>query len=254
MNIWTERSIELARNTDYLDQLMSIYPIPHEMNRPINHQMKTRITQAFESRNLEDLIRILIEQEKFPILDPYIGSLREDESAVNRNPQTIQRISRILYTIGLERIIAGIEEPPQANRQLGQMFSNWLITLQIPFLDSEEFLESNELCLLLGSDTVLKNFANQELGCNLQKKPDFVCKKEVYLVGEAKFISSHGGNQDKSFREVLNFVAVQHGNAHRVGVLDGVVWFSTSGLYSTVRNVDYPLMSALLFNEYLRSL
>ena len=254
MNIWTRKSLEIARSTNYLDQLSSVYPIPHELNRPIDNQARTQISDAFTNRNHGELIRLLITQKKFPILDPYLGSLREDDSAIERNPDTIQRIARILYTIGLDKIIEGIEEPPQANRQLGQLFSRWLHTLPFPFLDGDTFMQSSEICFHNGAEQILRNFANDHLGMNIEKSPDLLAKSSHFVIGEAKFLTSHGGNQDKSFREVMGFVSETNGNAIRIGILDGVVWFCDSGLFSQIQQVDYPVMTALLLPEYLQSL
>ncbi|MGQ9494187.1 MAG: hypothetical protein ACUVR2_10565, partial [Anaerolineae bacterium] len=52
------------------------------------------------------------------------------------------------------------------------------------------------------------------------------------IVGEAKFITTSGGNQDKSFREVMHFLQSGKDRVIRVGLLDGVVWFVDTGLYA----------------------
>ena len=76
-----------------------------------------------------------------------------------------------------------------------------------------------------------------------------------YVVGEAKFITTKGGNQDKSFREVLeSFLQSEEGTAVRIGVLDGVVWLERGGMYGTIRTVENNILSALVLQEFLESL
>lgn len=72
-------------------------------------------------------------------------------------------------------------------------------------------------------------------------------------MGEAKFITTGGGNQDKSFREVMRFLHDEKGEAIRVGLLDGVVWLMETGLYGTIRNIEKPAMTALLLNDFLQA-
>ncbi|MGB9588936.1 MAG: restriction endonuclease, partial [Armatimonadota bacterium] len=201
MNEWTQQSIELARHGNYLDQLSQIYAIPHELRRPINQEIRRQISELFEKRDKAGLIQFLLRLKKFPFQDPYIGSLRAYEDAIARNPQTVERITRILYTMGLDKLIEGLEEPPQPNRQLGTLFKKWLRALGHPVLPEEDFVRVDGIAFLQGSNGELKSFCNRVLYCQLEKRPDFVAKtRQGYIVGEAKFITTGGGNQDKSFR------------------------------------------------------
>ncbi len=254
MNEWIRRSIELAKQRDYLDRLSQIYAIPHELRRPIDRETRHQILKLFESRDAVGLIRLLMGLKKFPFQDPYIGSLRVDEGAITRNPQTVERIARILYTMGPDKIIEGLEEPPQPNRQLGALFKRWLRTSQYPFFSEEDFVGADGISFLRGSNGKLKEFADRILRCQLEKRPDFVAKTpRGYIVGEAKFITTGGGNQDKSFREVVRFLHEEKGEAIRVGLLDGVVWLTDTGLYATIREVEHPAMTALLLNDFLQA-
>lgn len=136
--------------------------------------------------------------------------------------------------MGPDKIIEGLEEPPQPNRQLGALFRKWLRTLGYPFLPEEDFVRADRISFLRGSNGELKKFADRVLHCQLEKRPDFVAKTpRGYVIGEAKFISTGGGNQDKSFREVMRFLHSEQGEAIRVGLLDGVVWLYG---YGTLRH------------------
>lgn len=255
MNPWIQRSLEIAQRQDYLDQLSEIYAIPHELRRPIDSQNRREIEKLFHSRDWAGLIRLLLRLQKFPYQEPFLGCLRADQTAIERNPRTVQRVSRILLTMGTEGIIEGVEEPPQANRQLGSLFKRWLRTLPYPHLTESDFGRSPEVAILSGSNGKLMKFANTELGCALGKRPDLVAKTPGgYVVAEAKFITTPGGNQDKSFREVIQFIRTNRGNAIRIGVLDGVVWLERGGLYGTIRETEENALSALLLRRFLESL
>jgi hypothetical protein len=157
--------------------------------------------------------------------------------------------------MGLERVIDGIEQPKQPNRQLGALFKRWLGSMDYPRRPWEEFEKSEEITFLTGGNGLLKQFADSVLGCQLKKRPDLVAKTpKCYVVAEAKFITTGGGNQDKSFREVLEFIHDRKGDAARVGILDGVVWLQKSGLYASIRSEENVALSALLLRKFLESL
>ncbi len=256
MNAWIEKSIELARQKNYLDRLWTIYKFDYKLRRPIEQQIKEQIFEEFDKRDKKRLLRLLLNQQKFPFLDPFVGSLREFSAAIDKNPRTADRLWEILYNMGKEAIINGIEEPAQANRLLGPLFKNWLRSLQIPMVGKQEFVNTKGLAFLRGSEAYLQNFANGDLQCELEKKPDFLAKASFkYIIGEAKFLTTPGGNQDKSFREVISFVNDPKGNALRIGIMDGVLWFKDTGLYgTTLRKIEKPVMSALLLEEFLENL
>ena len=104
MNIWTEKSIELANQRDYLDQLFKVYPMANNLKRELSESNLSQINLAFNEKDNEKLIRLLLEQELFPVKDSYVAYLRRDKSAINRNPRTIDRLAGMVYEMGIEVI------------------------------------------------------------------------------------------------------------------------------------------------------
>ena len=104
MNIWTEKSIELANQRDYLDQLFKVYPMANNLKRELSESNLSQINLAFNEKDNEKLIRLLLEQELFPVKDSYVAYLRRDKSAINRNPRTIDSLSGMVYEMGIEVI------------------------------------------------------------------------------------------------------------------------------------------------------
>ena len=62
MNIWTEKSIELANQRDYLDQLFKVYPMANNLKRELSESNLSQINLAFNEKDNEKLIRLLLEQ------------------------------------------------------------------------------------------------------------------------------------------------------------------------------------------------
>lgn len=97
---------------------------------------------------------------------------------------------------------------------------------------------------------------------NLAKRPDLVAKvNSTYVIGEAKWIGSPGGNQNKQVVEVINLCRNQRGNVIRVGIIDGFPWavYKTNGQIINdkscvmVQECEYDIVSALLLKEYLKT-
>ena len=105
MNIWTKKSIELANQRDYLDLLYRIYPISENARREMSDNIKSDLRNAFDNHNDEKLLKTLIEQTNskqivFPIKDSYVAYLKHDNSAINRNPNTVNRITGLVKQFG----------------------------------------------------------------------------------------------------------------------------------------------------------
>ena len=62
MNIWTQKSIELANQRNYLDLLYRVYPISENARREISDSIKADLRDSFDNRNDEKLLKTLIEQ------------------------------------------------------------------------------------------------------------------------------------------------------------------------------------------------
>lgn len=149
-------------------------------------------------------------------------------------------------------MIASLEEPKEFNRQIGTLFKKWLPKLGYPFLSPQDFEGVQEIAFLQGSARTLQSFANEKLGCRLQKAPDFVAKvRKGYLVGEAKFLTDHGGHQNAQLEDALRFLEQSEGTAERIAVLAGVVWIqSNTKMYHRVCELEKAAMSALLLQEF----
>ena len=254
MNEWIRRSIQIAEERDYLDQLSRIYRVQLNPPRPVDPELIRRITEFHERRQFRELIELLIDHGKFPYREPFLGFLKADRGAMDRNPETIRRISGVLQQMQPIRIIEGIEEAPEPDRQFGGHFRQWVGMLPYSRLAAEEFLHANTVCVLDGGDATLLNFANDHLNCGLEKGPDLLAKtSNGYVVAEAKFITDTGGNQGKSLREILDFIRAERGDALRVGIVDGVIWVKRRGKFAVLRNVEQIAMTALLLEEFLRN-
>ena len=100
----------------------------------------------------------------------------------------------------------------------------------------------------------LRQFANMQ-GCGLQKQPDFVVKvNDRYVVGEAKFIGTEGGNQNRAFDDALKLASSSFKKVATVAVLDGIVWIPDSGqMAKRLCNFGGNALTALLLDDFLAS-
>ena len=103
---------------------------------------------------------------------------------------------------------------------------------------------------------------NEVLNQNLAKRPDLVAKvNNTYIIGEAKWVGSPGGNQNKQVVEVLNLCRDQRGDVIRIGIIDGFPWATKNNVDNIindktvvqVQESEYDIISALLLDDYLRS-
>lgn len=255
MNEWIQKSINLANSKGYLDKLFKIYPIELGDIRDIPDDIKNKIQKAFREKNKIDLIKELLKLPKFPIDDPYIASLRRHPSLLSKNPGTIERISKKLFSLGIDTVLELAGKPKSPSRQLGHSFKRWLRTLGFPFLGENEFEEYSAISFLEGSDKKLKKFANDELGVkNLKKGIDFILKiKNKFILGEAKFLTDYGGTQNNQFRDAISVAKIKKDNIIGVAVIDGIVWFKSNAyMHRTIKSLDGIALSALLLEEFIK--
>lgn len=260
MNKWVKNSFELVNSHGYLDKLTSVYPVNSIENREVSEQEKERIHKAFSSNNSKELISVLLDFKKFPVDDPYVGFLRRDRKALDKNPKTIKRIGDRLFSLGYEGIVSGVGKPKSPSRQMGQMFTNWLSNLDYPILPKEDFLDYKETAILRGGDELLMQFAKNNIGYRRKKGLDLVLKtNKNFVLGEAKLITTKGGTQDKSFREAIGFAKSKNKNAINVAILDGVIWLPSNNkknLYNSLLDLteDQIVLSSLLLKDFIKSL
>ncbi|MBA3632552.1 MAG: restriction endonuclease [Acidobacteria bacterium] len=263
MNYWTQLSIEYANQKSYLDDLFQVYPLTPELSRKVDDAKWKQVELAFNQEDNEELFKAVLALDLFPIKDSYVGFFRQDKSAIERNPNTVARICGMLRQMGLDKILERSSQPKETNQQMGQLFRNWLKkgTLGVFPVNLKEFSAANENAILDGGDKVLKDFAKEHLGYSRNKGLDFVARfNGKYVIGEAKFVSSEGGNQNKSFDDAdQTLIAEMAGNANavKIAILDGVIYIkSRKKMYTAITSTHSELnvMSALVLRDFLYQL
>ena len=259
MNYWTEISVKLANQRDYLDQLFRVYPLIPEIVRDLDEKKWKRAESAFNAKNKKELILALLALELFPIKDSYVAYLRRDKNSIERNPETINRITGRLYDMGIKEIWGKTSEPKETNRQIGPLFRRWIESgsIGVDFLEKNDFLKTSKNAILKGTDTTLKDFATEHLQYKSNKGLDFVARfNGKYIIGEAKFLTDFGGHQDRQLADAINLVSSAPTKAIKIAILDGVLYIPNNGsMYKLLKdNSDYNIMSSLVLREFLYQL
>jgi hypothetical protein len=154
----------------------------------------------------------------------------------------------------MRELFRGISAPPEANRIRGPQFKNWL-RKQFEFVGIDHFRNRESgIVFLEANERITRDFCNQQLNMGLTKRPDFLAKVNArYIVGEAKFLTSIGGEQSAGFSDGINLLQ-RRGKGIKVFVLDGVVWVApTSREYHEIEETTYYILSALLLRDFLES-
>lgn len=257
MNKWIAYSIDYANQKSYLDDLFHVYPTIPNGIREVDEEIWKEIEIAFKRQDNTSLVRHLCRLEKFPIKDSYIAFLKLDLNSVDRNPQTINRIAGTLYDMGFDKLWEKCTEPKETNTQIGPMFKHWIDkkSLGILPISANEFLATTDNAILKGSDTELNRFAKEHLGYGKNKGLDFVARfNGKYILGETKFITAIGGNQNNSFTDVITTLTSPVENATCIGIIDGIPWLKDKSRYYTEITTnfsEYNIMSSLVLREFL---
>lgn len=261
MNIFTERSIELASQKDYLDQLFTIYPLSPDNIREIQKDVWKEIKNLYNKNDNEALLKALLKLKLFPVKDSYVPFFRRDPSAISRNPKTVNRICGRVRELGLDNIYKRISEPKETNRQIGPLFKRWIDSgvLGLTPVSENDFLKNDNDAILSGSDTELKNFAKEHLNFerNNDKGFDFIGRfNKNYIIGEAKFITDEGGHQNDQFLDAVSILDQKGRNdIITVAILDGVLYIkSKKKMYKAISEHNQNIMSALMLRDFLYSL
>lgn len=254
LNEWIKKSMKLAQSEGYLDGLTEIYPLISAPEREIPREIEEEIKKSIKKKDKINLMKTLFKLKKFPIENPYIGCLREDEKLIDKNPKVVDMIAEYLFSMGAEGIIKASKQPKKISRQYGPAFQRWLRSLGYKVLKPFEFETSRGIIFLGGSDKICGNYANKKLKCGpIEKGLDLLAKvNDKFIIGNAKFITVSGGAQDNQFSEAMRFVTEDRGNAIRIAILDGVVWFNGRYLRK-IREANRNILSALLLKEFLES-
>lgn len=266
MNIWTKLSAEFAQQKNYLDELYKVYPITPNLRREVSREKEVIIKSAFQDKNNKKLIKELLGLELFPIKDSYVAFLKRDKGAIERNPQTINRIAGNLYQMGIDEIMEKCTEPKETNRQIGPMFKNWIDkgTLGAKVLkDTKLFLNCEENCVLNLSDEAMEKFAKEYLGFERNKGIDFIAKfNGKYVIAETKFLTDFGGHQNAQFDDAVSTMQSSFSNKKvkneviPIAIMDGVLYIKGNNkMYKyLLNNPDKIIISSLLLREFLYSL
>jgi len=256
MNYYTQLSIDYANQGSYLDDLFKVYPTIPEGIRDIDLLLWQNVEQAFNRQNNIELVQELLKLDLFPIKDSYIAYLRRDSTALQRNPNTINRICGRLYEMGIDKIYERCSEPKETNRQIGALFKRWLTSGALGFkpIKLEEFIGSNDNAILDGSDKQLMSFAKEYLNYQHTKGLDFVARfGGKYIIGEAKFLTDFGGHQNAQFNDAIATISAKNVNAVKIAILDGVLYVKGNNKmyqYITTKN-NLNIMSSLVLREFL---
>jgi hypothetical protein len=265
MNIWTEKSIELASQKNYLDLLYKVYPMSINLKRSLNDSVIATITEAFENRNSQRLLEVLLKLEIFPIKDSYVAYLKRDKSAIERNPATVERITGMLYEMGYEEIIDRATLPKETNRQIGPLFKRWVASdaLGVKVTDStEEFMTFQGNVIYNAGDAAMMNFATNKLGYRHTKGLDFIAKfNNKYVIAETKFLTDFGGHQNAQFSDAINTMKAPLDtklDVVTIAILDGVLFIKGNNkMYKTITtgfDDNDVIISATLLRDYLFTL
>jgi hypothetical protein len=263
MNIWTKKSIELASQRNYLDLLYKVYPMSQNLRRELPGEAVHDITRAYNYRNNNELLKILLKQEIFPIKDSYVAYFKRDKTAIARNPATVQRLSGMLREMGLDNIIDAASAPKETNRQIGPLFKNWVKSgaLGVSVIDdANEFLRSPGNAVLDASDVEMEKFAHEKLGYRHNKGLDFVGKfGGKFVIGEAKFLTDFGGHQNAQFNDAVSTMrATVSPGVKTIAILDGVLYIENNGKMFRQISREFSdnevVVSAVLLRDFLFSL
>lgn len=259
MNYFTQQSIELANQRNYLDQLFSVYPLSPDSIREIDTNVWRRVETNYNEYNNVELFKALLDLPLFPVKDGYVPYFRRDRSAVERNPNTVNRICGRVRELGLEGLYEKCTQPKETNRQMGPLFRRWVEsgTLGLVPVPEYEFMSNNENAILSGSDASLMAFAQNHLGYTRNKGVDFIARfNNTYVIGEAKFISDEGGHQNDQFLDAMTTLEEPTAeNVRNIAILDGVLFIpGRKKMYTEITTKNVPVMSALLLRDYLYSL
>ena len=266
MNYWTDLSFQFASQKNYLDELYKVYPISPNLRRELPAEKCSAIEKSYINKNNVELIKELLDLKLFPVKDCFIPYLRKDKTAIDRNPNTVNRIAGNLYSIGLDKIFEKCSEPKETNRQMGPMFKNWLKSgvLGCKIYDKEnDFLSSAENSIYLVSDAKMKNFAVKYLGyTRTDKGLDFLAKfNNKYILAETKFITDFGGHQNDQFDDAIATLTSPIAenckeSVIKIAIVDGVPYIKgTNKIFRYLqKNNDSVILSALVLREYLYSL
>jgi hypothetical protein len=256
----TDLSIEFASQRNYLDELFKVYPTIPDGIRDIDEEKWYHVKESFNAHDNISLITHLLYMDIFPIKDSYVAYLKRDSSAIERNPNTINRLCGRLYEMGLDEIFDKCSAPKETNRQIGPLFKKWLTKggLGIKPVSIHAFEDGKDNAVLDATDAEMKQWCARHLNYTRDKGLDFVGRfNGRYIIGEAKFLTDFGGHQNAQFADAISTITTKNVKAEKIAILDGVLYIKGNNkMYRDITTTykDYNIFSALLLREYLYSL
>ena len=279
LNEWTRKTLDLAANKNYLDKLLKIYPAKLPPGRPLPNSKREKIIKLYKKKNYENLVIFLINlKNPFPIEHPYAALLRHlskstRETVIKHNPQIIKELANLLSSLGLDNIIKGVERPKDINRTLGAAFKAWVNKEfnKPPFKVVKDYNKlpkcpDNKICVYAGPDEKIASFIKTHLKLREPNEKFFdrdvlVKVKNLYVIGEARFLSTQGGSQARDLDNTLRFVEIMENiarntsevNIKGIALIDGIVWFYEPYIRQIQERAtgNKVVMSALFLKEYL---
>ena len=123
-----------------------------------------------------------------------------------------------------------------------------------PLFSESEFETFRGVCLLSGSDAALKNYAQNNLGYDIEKGIDMIAKagNTYFFLGEAKLLTDYGGHQTAQFEDALRTASFKKKNCIGMAILDGVVWIKGKNkMFERICSSGHLILSALLLKDFL---
>jgi len=256
INKYKNKSVKLANNNNYLDLLQNVYPVTPTKREEIPNRVLNSIKAAYYNEQKERLFKILLKEvDKFPINDPYIAYLRKNNSFINQNPKTVNRIADKLLDMELYELLSEITKEKEANRQLGYTFENYLYSLPFNFVDKKTFLKYDDRILFLeGSGNELLHFVNNELYIGMNESPNLIAKVgNKIIIGKSKFLSDYGGHQNNQLNKIISFFNFSTSNSILlIGLVDGVAWIKRNRkIHRKILKNNNFIFSSLLLKDFL---
>ncbi|RPI63708.1 MAG: restriction endonuclease [Planctomycetaceae bacterium] len=256
MNHWTQLSCDYANQRNYLDELFRVYPMAPEGVREPCEEAWNDVESAFKRKDNVALFKALLKMHVFPLKDSYVAYLRRDNTAIDRNPNTIARLCGRIYQLGLNDIYRLCTAPAETNRQIGPLFRNWLRKgeLGAKVITVSEFDKKNGNQIIMGSDAELLHAASELCGYEGAKGLDLLAYfNGKFIIGEAKFLTDFGGHQNAQFADAVAVLNNAPASLISVAILDGVLYIPGNHKFRKhmAAKPKHTILSALVLREFL---